>query len=163
MEYSQPLDSGMYAGGLELETAAREYLRESAKWAKFLSIVGFVMIGFMVIAAFFVGAMFSTMGNFQGIDGADELAGLGMLSGGFITAMYLAFAALYFFPTLYFYRFSTKTKLAIESGSSTDLTAGLENLKSCFKFWGIFMIVILGIYALFFVIGIAGAAFAGLS
>lgn len=162
MEYNQPLDSGMY-NGLELETTARDYLLETAKWGKFLSIVGFVFIGLMVVVALFAGAMFSSLGSLsglEGVEGADNLGAIGLLSGGMITGLYLVMAAMYFFPTLYFYRFSTRIKTAVENGSTTDLTAGLSNLKSCIKFWGIFTLVIVGFYALFFVIGIFAALMA---
>lgn len=160
MEYNQTLDSGLYKE-LELETAARDYLLEAAKWGKFLSIVGFIFTGLMVVASFFVGTIFSSMNDLQGIEGGEDLGGLAMLGGGVITFFYLLVALLYFVPTFYFYRFSTNTKAAIENGSSTDLTAGLGNLKSCFKFWGIFTIVILGFYALMFLFGLLGLAFAG--
>jgi cell division protein FtsX len=59
--------------------------------------------------------------------------------------------ALYFFPSLYLYQFASKVKQAILLTDKIQMAASLEKLKSFFKFWGIFMIVILGFYALMLV------------
>ncbi|MBL4586025.1 MAG: hypothetical protein JKX84_03060, partial [Flavobacteriales bacterium] len=48
--------------------------------------------------------------------------------------------------------------LALTIANQDDLTDGFENLKSLFKFMGIFMVIILGIYVLFFVGAIVGGA-----
>jgi len=144
------LDSNMNTE-LSLTTSAKSFLLETAKWAKFLAIVGFVMIGIMVIAAFSMGALFSSMSSMS--EFGELPAGLG---GGFFTVIYLIMALLYFFPTLYLYRFATKTKSALESSSSDQLSGGIENLKSTFKFMGILMIILLGFYALIIVFAIIG-------
>ena len=149
MEESPTLDRGMNQD-LALDQVARSYLMETARWARFLAIVGFVMIGILVIASFFIGAMMSTLPEFQDIPG---FAGLG---GTFITVLYLIFALIYFFPTLYLYRFATKTKNALEIMSSEALNGGLENLKSTFKYMGILMLILLGFYALIFVFSVIG-------
>ena len=152
MEESPTIDRGMNPD-LTLTNAARSYLMETAKWARFLAIVGFVMIGFLVIAAFFIGCLMSSVPEFQEIPG---FAGMG---GAFFTIMYLVLATLYFFPTLYLYRFATRTKSALESKDSEALGGGLENLKSTFKYLGILMLILLGFYALIFVFSIvAGLA-----
>ena len=40
---------------LEVNTSIKGFLKEAAKWSYFIAIVGFVGLGFMVIAAIFVG------------------------------------------------------------------------------------------------------------
>ena len=71
---------------------------------------------------------------------------------------YLLMALLYYFPTRYLYNFAVKMKLAIQNSQQNNLEDGFENLKSLFKFSGIFMIVILSIYGLVFLIGLIGLA-----
>jgi len=139
--------------------AAWTYLTEIAKWARFLAIVGFIFLVVLVIIALFMGSiMGATMSEID-----DEAAGaMGALMGGGMTALYLLMAALYFFPTWYLYRFATRTKQALASSDSELLAGGLEQLKSCFKFMGILMIIVLAFYALGIVFAIIGISAAGL-
>jgi len=130
---------------LMLTEAAKEFLRETAKWAKFLAIVGFVFIGIVVIIALFAGSIMATA-----MASLDEVSpgGSGVFGGTFITILYIGIGLMYFMPTLYLYRFATKTQKALLNENSQLLTGGIEQLKSCFKFIGILMIVVLAFYAL---------------
>jgi len=135
---------------LHVDHNGSSFLREIAKWSKFLSIVGFVMIGLMLLVILFAGSSMATM--FSATAGeAGKL--VGMIYIGVIAAIML----IYFFPCLYLFRFSTKMQVALRNNDQDTLNASFENLKSCFKFMGIFMIIILSIYALAFVIGIFAA------
>ncbi|MDQ3292035.1 MAG: DUF5362 family protein, partial [Bacteroidota bacterium] len=132
---------------LQVTAQMRNYLLLTAKWTKFLAIVGFVLIGLMVIGAFTFGTiMRSMMANFPG-------APTNMPGGSSVvmTIYLLFFAVLYFFPTLYLYQFSSKTKAALLYGEEINLAFAFSRLKSFFKFWGIFLIVILVFYGLVFV------------
>ena len=50
---------------LTLNNNSKSFLRETAKWAKFLSIMGFIGIGFMVIFSFFAGTILQNLPNAQ--------------------------------------------------------------------------------------------------
>lgn len=143
MMHDDILDTNV-SDSVGLNEEIKGYLYETAKWGRFLAIVGFVMVGFMVIVALFAGSFMSMMGG----------EAFAMMGGAFITVLYLAMAAIYFMPCLYLYRFSTKTKTALDLGSSMDLTEAFGNLKSVYKFWGILTAVMLGLYALAIVISI---------
>ena len=71
-----------------------------------------------------------------------------------VSFIYILMIALYFFPLYYLYNFSVKMTESIKSASSMSMESAFENLKSHYKFMGIFMIVILSIYALIFLFGI---------
>ena len=129
--------------GVSLNDEMRTYLEEAAKWTYFLSILGFVFLGFIVIGALFAGLIFGSV--------SQEL-GYG-LSGGLISLIYLAVALLFFFPTLYLFRFSTKAKTAVRTGNDRELTDAFQNLKSHYKFMGILTIAMLGLYVVFFLFG----------
>lgn len=141
-------------GSMSVSPEIRSYLKESAKWAFFLAIVGFVSIALMVVMGLFMGAfMGSTMSQMPPeFGGSAGGMGMGMLSGGFFTVFYLLFALLYFFPTLYLYRFAKKMKVALASDDQLFLSDSFKNLKSMFKFMGIFVAVILVLYAVLLVI-----------
>lgn len=141
--------------GMQLNASALEFLRESAKWSKFLAIMGFIGIGFMVLAAIFMSTIMATLPNENSIPLAGAMKG-------FLGGIYLVMAALYFFPVYYLYKFSNDTKIALQTNNDDLLATGLGHLKSHYKYLGIMMIVILSLYALVFVgaiiFGIAAAA-----
>ena len=117
------------------------FLLEIAKWSKFLSIIGFIGIGIIVLAALFfmtIGASFGAFGN------------LGAIGSVAISFIYLLLAALYFFPVYYLYNSSRGIKNGIISNDQSLLTTGFKNLKSHYKFIGIMIIVCLSIYAVAF-------------
>jgi hypothetical protein len=136
---------------LQIDASAQSYLREAAKWAKFLSIVGFVMCGFFVLFGIFAASILSSMGSQFGT--TTMAAGVGTM----MTAVYVCFALLYFFPCLYTYRFSTHMKAALRSNDQQILISSFRNLKACYKFLGILTIVMLSIYLLALVFGGLGA------
>ena len=95
---------------LSLNDLAIEALRESAKWCMFLAIVGFIGIGFMILAGGFMMVAMSTIANNPAFGGV-PLGGLKA----YIGLIYIVIAALYFFPIYYLYKYATGTKRALES------------------------------------------------
>lgn len=134
-----------------LSNASKGFILETAKWAKFLAIIGFVMLGLMAIGVLFMLVAGATLINspLSGTSGS-----IGMVS-----FIYIAMIALYFFPTYYLYQFATKIKSGLSDGNGSNIDAGFENLKSTFKFMGILMIIVLSLYGLIFILGLLGAAF----
>ena len=147
---STPLDhmSGSKREGLAISSEIAAFLVETGKWAKFISILGFIGIGFMVIMAFFMGSIMS-------LAGAAEMASF---PSGIITFVYLILGGLYFFPVYYLYKFSNNISTAIYRKDNQQLHTAFEYLKSHYKFIGILMIIILSMYALMIVGSIITAA-----
>ena len=143
--------------GATLTNESISFLKEAGKWAYFLGIIGFVFIGFMVIGAFSMATILSSLGPL----GAEAY---GRATGSMITVMYLVFAAIYFFPVYYLFNFGKKVKEAFLNNNTELLTESFKNLKSHYKFVGILTVVILGFYVLMLLIvllgGIGAAAFA---
>lgn len=137
---------------LQLDQTAKDFLKETAKWAYFLSIVGFVGIGLMLVIAVFAGTIFASMGSAMG-------GAFGSSFGAAMGFVYVFIAAIYFFPVFYLFKFSVNAKKAFRENDSEALSSSLGYLKSHYKFIGIFMAAILALYALIFVFGIIGALF----
>lgn len=130
---------------LQLNESAKGFLKETAKWTYFLSILGYIGIGFIVLAAIFAGAIFGTIGNTM----PGEIMGkFGSAFGIIITVVYLLIATLYFFPVYYLNKFSTKLKLALRKNDAEILANSFEYLKSHYKYIGIMALVILSFYVL---------------
>lgn len=130
---------------MSLNDASKAYLKETAKWSQFLAIVGFVGIGIMVIASFFMGIIFSALPNNEELP--EDF-------GPYMTIVYLIMALIYFFPVLYLYKFSVKLKQSLQSQDEDVLSEAFLNLKSMFKFMGVLTILLIALYILIFLFGI---------
>ena len=138
---------------LQLDQPSTAHLGEAAKWAKFLAIMGFIFCGLMIVIALFAGTL---------IGSAMSAAGGGiasMFGSGIITTFYLVIAGIYFFPCLFLFRFASLMQHAIRDHEQNKLQESLKNLKSCFRFLGIFTIIVL----CFYVLGMFGFMMLGLS
>jgi len=121
---------------LRIDRISREFLTETAKWANFLSILGFIGLGLMVLVSLFmlvIGASSSFMPLGNGI---------------FVGIFYILIAGFYFVPINYLYKFSSNMKNALRTNNQTSLTASFEYIKSHYKFIGILTLVMIGIYIL---------------
>ena len=133
--------------GLTISNTAINDLSESGKWTKFLSIIGFIFSGLIVIMGLFSGSIMSSIPNGQI---SNMFNGMGIIAGG----MYILMGLLYFFPSWYLFKFSQKIKKALSTQNNNDLNlnAAFNNQKSFYKFWGILTIISIGIYVLLFLI-----------
>ncbi|MEN9988472.1 MAG: hypothetical protein RLZZ585_1511 [Bacteroidota bacterium] len=122
------------AKSLKLTDNSLIFMMEIVKWAKFLAICSFVGIG--IIALLGVGMIIL---QFEG-----QAKGLSPV---ILGLAYILMSVLYFFPSIYLYRFAAASGDAIEKLNDDILEEGLENLKSLFRFTGISMIIMLSLYA----------------
>lgn len=134
---------------LQLDQTGSMYLKEMGKWARFLSIVGFVFCGIIVLGAVFAGSFIASSLSQAG--GGAMAQGLG----GFITVLYLLIGLLCFFPCFYLFNFSSKVKIAIANNDLETLNGSFRNLKSYFKFIGILTIVMLSFWVLLILLQLA--------
>jgi hypothetical protein len=136
---------------LSLNDLAIEALKTSAKWCMFLSIIGFIFIGLMVVAGAVMSVAMSAMpadpyGGAMGMGGFEAIKG-------YIGISYIVLALIYFFPVYYLFNYATGTRKAIDSGNEDALANALINLKSHHKFLGIATIVMIVLY-IFMIIGV---------
>lgn len=127
-----------------LSSTSKQALITASKWAKFLSIIGFIGIGFMVLGALSFIVSISISGHFFNN------------SIGYIGLSYLIFAGINFFPVYYLLLFSNKIRAGIENSDNQSIENGFVNLKSLFKFMGITTIVMISSYilAIIFMVGV---------
>lgn len=134
------LNSQLPSKSLIINKEGMDFLSEIGKWSYFLSIVGFIGLGFFVIFALFAGTIISLLGASNG--------DLGGMSAGILSAVYLTIAAVQFFPLYYLFNFGKKIRDAFEDNNQKVLNEALGNLKSHYKFIGILVLIFLGIYGL---------------
>jgi len=125
--------------GMFVNQGMKDDLLCSAKWMKFLCIIGCIGVALMLIlglAMFFVGAS---------IGGGNTPLGAGM---GFL---YLILAAIYIYPIIKGFQFANGTKAACLTDNEAQLARGFSGLSAMLKFFGIITIIILILYAIVFV------------
>ena len=117
---------------IELTHEAVNDLRKLTRWTYFLSILGFVYMGLMVVLGFSFGLIMSSFGPRTGAPTPPSfLFGL----------IYVVIAIIYFFPILYLYKFSLRAKQSIQTSSTSDFTAALKNLTSHYTYIGILAVI----------------------
>jgi hypothetical protein len=131
------------------------FLAEIAKWAKFLAVIGYIFIGFMVIVSIIVGLFLPSLNN-------EILANGGSATGvnsTLLTSIYLIMAAIYVYPVYALYSFASGTQKLIKNNDENELENSFKKLKGFFKYFGILTIVALAFYVLI----IIAAIFAGVA
>jgi uncharacterized protein DUF5362 len=132
---------------LVLNAEAQAYLRETGKWASFLSVMGFIFCGLILIIAIFIGSFFSLMSRFSP---AYNTMPQGV--GGVVSVFYILIDVLYFFFPFYLYRFADRIKKGLVYQDGIHVTSALGSLKSFFKLWGIITIIVVSLYLLIFLL-----------
>ena len=145
------MDTELYneqPGALNINLDSRSFLSNTAKWGKFLAILGFIVVGLMVAGGLFSIAFLGAFSDGAGLSG---FMGTGLLG-----VFYLVIALLYLLPVLYLYKFSTKMETGLRYNNEDVVTESFRNLKSLFKFMGILTIVMMALYVLLIIAMVAG-------
>ena len=140
--------------GMTVSQGMKDDLLTTAKWMKFLCIIGSIGAVIMVIIGIAMIALGTTIGGLAGSAGST-------VGGAFLGVLYLAMSALYIYPIIKGFQFASATKAACLSDNEAQLACGFASLSAMVKFFGILTIVILVFYVLA-LLG-AGALFAGMS
>ncbi len=139
---------------IHVDEIAYGHLKETAKWGKFLGLLGFVLSGLLALVGIFAGSMITTLMERSG-------STAGPVGAGTLTMIYIIGALIYFFMSLYLYRFAVKMQAALKTTSQETFNESLSNLRMLYRMMGIIMIVYLSILALAMIGGIIAAMFMG--
>ena len=132
---------------LSVNLEIKNYLAEAARWARFIGIVGYVFTGLLVVGAFFVGAFMNFMAEKAPQDGGPNPFASGVFSV-VMGAYFLVIALIYYFPSRYLHQFGVNTIKALHHHEQISFTQAFSRLKSFFKFFGVFTLVVLVLYGL---------------
>ena len=119
---------------LRINNSIKENLLVAAKWARFLAVIGFIFTGFMGIASLFM--LVTSL--------ASGFAPLMLMA-----VVYIGLTIVMIFPALYLIRFAGSTEKGLNSNKQSEFDYGIENLKSLFKFSGIYTIVLIALYIIY--------------
>lgn len=140
----------LISGDLKMTATVYALLKETARWARFLAVTGFVIVGFMIIAAVILPEMLSTV-RYRELE--DSIQQNFTATG--IRINLIILALLLFFPCMFLFRFALKMQEALVNSRQESFEESFQSLKSTFKFYGILTIVILAIYGLAIIVLLA--------
>lgn len=122
---------------LIVDRQGRTHLDDTATWAKFVGVMGFVFSLVMAAAAGLIG--------YRLMQGATTNRGQSeqMLTNGVIAITYITFSALTFYMSLHLARFAKKVHAALQTNDQFVFTEALRNLRRYFRFAGLITALVL--------------------
>ncbi|MBW6500370.1 MAG: hypothetical protein K0B05_03155 [Bacteroidales bacterium] len=132
---------------IEIDQDTLKDLNATRKWTMFLAIIGFILVGFMLIAGLAAGTFLSVFKT--------EEVNLGIPES-LVILLFLVIAAIYFFPVFFLFRFSRHTSRGVSKLDSAEIHKAFKNLRTYFTYIGILAIIVIVIY-------LAALVFAGTS
>lgn len=133
-----------------LDERSKAYLLETTRWTKFLAILGFIFVGFILLFAILtLGGESYESGMFY------KMGKLGAFLYCFIMGI------IYFFPALYLIKFSNLMKAGIQSNNTEVITEAFRHQRNLFKYLGILSIIVIAFVLLAIIFaGVFAASFA---
>jgi hypothetical protein len=119
--------------------AILDAMAQTRPWVLFLSILGFIGAGFMILGSLGLMIAGSAMGG-------AEMGAIGVV--------YIAFAVIYIFTSLYLYRYAASIKLLMSGYGVHALEEALGHQKSFWKLVGILAAVFMVLYFVIFLVAI---------
>lgn len=144
-----------------LTPLAQQYLDQTRPWVRFLSVVAFVMAGFMLVvggAMFAVGIFGSMAARSQG-----DIGPLGSAIGmSLVSLLYMASAALYIAPGVFLHRYASAIRDLKATSNGAALEGALKHQKSFWRYVGILTVIGLIITVVIIVLAVVVGAFAAM-
>jgi hypothetical protein len=135
---------------IEIGPETLKHLNTARKWAMFLAIISFILLGLVTIIGLIAGTFLKIFSGGEKSLGVPD------------TLMYIpliAMALIYFFPVLFLFRFSKFSHRAILNFDTKMFHKAIKNLKYYFAYIGILIIVIFSIYIVVLIVAGSSIAF----
>lgn len=132
------------------QAAVLDALRATKPWVRFMGVLGIIATSFLVLIALAVLGM--SQGPFRNLPDGLRMA---------IPVFYLVMAAFQVPPVLYLNRYASRIGALLKNGSPEALVEALEAQKSFWRYVGIMTLVVLCLYVLAALVGIAAATVMG--
>jgi t-SNARE complex subunit (syntaxin) len=120
---------------IEIDEKILKYLNTARKWAMFLAIIGFIILGLIIVLGIIAGT-FLTVFNLNEKGLPESLTFIPILLLGII----------YFFPGLFLFRFFKHTGHALQTLDKEELRKAFRSLKSYFVYTGVLIIFVILCY-----------------
>jgi hypothetical protein len=142
---------------LIVSPAAISLLRQTKPWVKLFSVLLYIGVGLIVLASVAtLIALFSAAASSSGSRGGRG-EGLGVFLGVVQLVIMFGMAAMYYFPATFLGRYAARIDKVVQQGRRQDFEAALRAQMTFWKFIGIATLVLMGIYAVIFVLAFMAA------
>ena len=145
----------LLSNDLQVDTIVQQHLSDTAKWARFLAIVGFIFSAICFLAGLFSMINADTSPKRRSYFETTSSQDLSPIYSGILL---LVIALVWFATSLYTWRFGDKMKIALATTDQFSFTDAFANLYKNYRLMGIVTIVYLVLVVLAIV---AGVAFSG--
>lgn len=122
---------------LEIGTESLSNLNSVWRWTMFLSVLGFIFLGLLIVAGLAASLFLTTFKSREATFGIPE---------SLMIIIFIIIAAIYFFPVFFLFRFSKNIRDSLHNLDSGKLSKGFRNLRLYFTYIGVMVIVVLSIY-----------------
>ena len=136
--------------GKELDPESKRLLMNTAKWAKFLSVVGFVVFGIFIVAILSMVIMISATNSYMEHTSHSYGYISGTASWVFICTS-IVLALVYLIPIYFLYKFSVSMKQAIPLNNQVELVDAFRYLSKHYTFIGVLTLAILVYMVIIFI------------
>lgn len=160
--YTTPVVSGeridLFAGSGLVSGAAIQKLAGTKPWVRLLSVISFIASGFMLLGA----GSLVLMGTVSSIAASGRTGSALPASFGIAIAIaYAVFALIYLYPGVKLWKYANSIARLMHTQSEVDLVDALDQQRGFWKFIGIMVAIIIGLYIVamvLMVVGVAGMA-----
>ena len=115
------------------------HLKKASPWLRFIGISGFIFSGLAVLSGFIFFPI--TTRAFSDIPGIEQMSGMILFLRVLSVVYGLGAAVLFFFLSLYLYRFGDKIRSYLATGMEQDLEMAFKNNSKYWKMMGILFII----------------------
>lgn len=139
-------NTNLLSNELQIDGISQGHLSETAKWAKFIAIAGFIFSFLILVFAFYY---VSLMSRFEGAFGRSRDVRSATLM---VSVFYGVVAIVWIICSVYQLRFASKLLSALQGNDQAELNASLLNQRMYYRISGI--VTIIGL--IFSLIGVLG-------
>ena len=140
-----------------------QQLKGTKPWVRFMSVLLFIGAGAMLLGALVVLVMAGALATTAGKEAMGHAPGF---TAGIISAMailYAIFGLIYIYPALKLWKYANRIAMLVVSGDVLDLEAALNEQRAFWKFLGIVVITIFGLYIVAVIAMVIFGVFAAIS
>jgi hypothetical protein len=127
---------------LQLDSLSKSHLKETAKWARLLAIVGMIGVGLILVVSTITTINVNGKTDYNGNDDINDAA---YIAG--YTIGTLLVGAIFFLPSYFLLRFANKMNRALAADDIASFNEAFKNLKVTFRYVGILTIIFLALLA----------------
>jgi uncharacterized membrane protein len=127
-------EQSFLSSDLQIDAVSHGYLTETAKWAKFIAIAGFIFSGLIIIMSGYYISMITEARTVYGFRRDNSAAILGGV-------FYIVVAIIWIITSVYQFRFATKLQTALQGYNQDELQQSFLNFKIYYRISGIVTII----------------------